>query len=79
MNSKEVFDARNEIMKDFISQRIDITKPLLLSCIANHEKLCTRGKMSNRNKKLLNEAIIVIWNETFETNITSRDIMANVS
>ena len=74
----ELENARNEIMKDFISQRIDITKPLLLSCIAKHERYRQMRRMSSKNTKLLNNAICLIWNETFGTDVSSCDIISNM-
>lgn len=74
----ELENARNEIMKDFISQHLDITKPLLLSCIAMHERYKQMRRISSKNKKLLNDAICLIWNETFNTNVSSHDIISDM-
>ena len=70
--------AKKEIINTFIINRVSISRNGLLKCLADHGELYSKGLLSYKNKKLLDTAVIEIWNNEFKTDLKTTDIISNL-
>ena len=70
--------AKKDIIDSILKARQEINRQSLLYLLGVHQITYKQKKISYANKKLLDSAIVSIWNDTYETNITIDDIITNI-
>jgi len=65
----QINTAKKEILAEIFESEVNISKQLLLTLLAKHQRLFDIEKLSKTNKFILDNAIKQIWKETFNTEI----------
>jgi len=65
----QINTAKKEILSEIFESEVNISKPLLLTLLAKHQRIFDAKKLSKTNKFILDNAVKQIWKETFKTEI----------
>jgi len=70
--------AKKDILESIRFANQKVNRQSLLYLLGVHQTQYKQKRLSAENKKLLDNAIISIWNDTYETNLTIDDIITNI-
>jgi len=72
-----VEQAKNDILNSIILQRISVTRDVLLQCIKSNHISYNKGLITYPVRQLLDKAVMLLWNETYKSDLTIKDILIN--
>lgn len=62
-------NLKNELKSDILNNHGYISKQLLMTLLATNRTMRNRNEISNDRFEMLDQAIMLIWMETFDTEI----------
>lgn len=62
-------NLKNELKSDILNNHGYISKQVLMTLLATNRTMRNRNEISNDRLEMLDQAIMLIWMETFDTEI----------